>query len=532
VPSELTCEILVVGAGPSGIGAAIKLEQAGFSDFIVLEKAADVGGTWRDSVYPGLTCDIPALTYSFSYEQKPDWSSLWAPRAEILEYLRECTDKYRLRSHFHFHREVVDATYNEEGNYWVTRTADGSEYLSRFLINASGFLSTPRWPDVPGLDAFKGRKLHSAAWPTDLDLTGARIAFVGTGATGIQLAPELAPIAGRLSVFQRTPIWLLPKVPLPVPKPMQSAFRRVPASQQAARLMTTAFMDLVFWRAFTNYGQVRLMGRGVEKLARGHIRRQVNDPDTVAKLTPEYSWGCKRPSFSNAFYPIFNRDNVELVTEPIVRVTPTGIVTEDGAEREMDAIVCATGYRPFEKDTLPTYPVRGSGGQELDAYWDEARYQAFRGFAINRFPNYFMIFGPYSIASTSYFVMIELMVRNIVRVLQAARREGANYVEVRREAQAEDWENVISRKRSSVWKVANCGPSNTFYVDRFGDTPLFRPTYHPGEWRRARTLDGRKHFHLEHRGTELQRAKSPTLDYGANDALLIPRSHPPTGARP
>jgi cation diffusion facilitator CzcD-associated flavoprotein CzcO len=501
--TTVTSEIVVVGAGVAGIGAAIGLQRASLTDFAVLEKAGDVGGTWRDSVYPGLTCDVPALTYSFSYEPKPDWSSVWAPQEEIYQYLRDCTDKHDLRRHFHFHREVVEASYDASRNCWLTQTADGSEYVSRFLINASGFLNVPRWPDIPGIEEFQGRTIHTAAWPRGLDLTGARIALIGTGATAIQLAPELASVAGRLSIFQRTPIWLLPKPGLRVPGSLQAAFRRAPVTQRAARLTTTAFMDLIFWRVFNDYNQVQLLGRAVEKVARSHIRRQVRDPDTVAKLTPHYSWGCKRPSFSNTFYPIFNRGNVELVTDPIARVTRTGIVTADGIERSADVLVCATGYQPFQKDTLPTYPVHGRDGVELRDYWFHRRYQAFRGFAIHGFPNYFMVFGPYAIASTSYFATVELAVRSIVRLLNAARRERANYVEVRSEAQARDWEAVIRRKAASIWSVGNCGPSNTYYLDRHGDTPMFRPTYHPGEWWRARTLDGRKYFLVDYRGADL-----------------------------
>jgi cation diffusion facilitator CzcD-associated flavoprotein CzcO len=491
-------EIVVIGAGPSGIGVGIKLREAGFGDFVILERAADVGGTWRDATYPGLTVDIPVLTYSFSYEQKPDWSSLWAPQRELYAYLRGCAEKYGLTPHVRFGREVMSAAWDEDANTWITRTASGEEFRSRHLINASGFLSVPKWPDIDGLDDYQGKKVHTSAWSADLDLAGDRIAFIGTGATGIQLAPELAPIAGRLHVFQRTPIWLLPKPPLPIPSFLQRVFRLVPGVQRLARLLVAAFMDLVFWRAFTNYGQVRWMGRLVERLARRHIRGQVDDAGTADRLTPRYSWGCKRPSFSNVFYPIFNRENVELVTEPIERLTPKGIVTRDGVERPVDALICATGYQPFEKAALPTYPVTGRAGQRLDDYWDTHRYQAFRGFAVHGFPNYFMVFGPYSIASTSYIAMIELQARNIVRILTEARGAGADYVEVRADAQAADFADMLRRKRTAIWTVGNCGASNSFYYDRFGDTPGFRPTYHPGEWRAARTLSA-DHFHLESR---------------------------------
>ena len=506
MPGDVTSEIVVVGAGISGIGAAISLRRAGFDDFVVLERAGDIGGTWRDSVYPGLTCDVPALTYSFSSDQKPDWSSIWAPQEEILGYLRGCVDRHRLWPHLRFGCDVLEARYDEQASCWRVRTADGAEVVSRFLINASGFLNVAKWPSIPGFDLFTGQKIHPSQWPHDVDLREARIGFIGTGATAIQLAPELAPVARQLSIFQRTPIWLLPKPRLRVPAGLHAMWRRAPATQRAASLMTAAFMDLVFWRAFTDYDQVRLLGRAVESLARRHIRRQVDDPELATKLTLSYSWGCKRPSFSNVFYPIFNRDNVELVTERIERITPAGIVTADGTERAIDVLICATGYQPFAPNTLPTYPVYGRDGVELREHWFEHRYQAFRGFAMFGFPNYFVICGPYSIASTSYFTMVELAMRNISRLLSLARQERADYVEVRRQAQSEDWEYVIGRKASSIWAVANCASSNTYYLDRFGDTPQFRPTYSPGEWWRARRFDGRRYFQIERRGLQAVRA--------------------------
>jgi cation diffusion facilitator CzcD-associated flavoprotein CzcO len=488
VTAIVKTEILVVGAGVSGIGTGIGLRKAGFEDFLIVDRAHEVGGTWRDHTYPGLTVDIPSLIYSFSFEQKPDWSSLWAPQAEVLDYCLGLADKYGLRPHLRFGQEVLEARYDESDRVWRTETADGITYESRYLINASGYFSAPRLPDVPGLDGFGGVIAHSSQWSDTLELRGKQVAVIGTGASAIQLAPHVAEVADGLAVYQRTPIWLLPKPPMRFRRPLREAFAKVPGFQRVARLATSAFMDLLFFRFFTNYPQVAGLARLVEKICRAHIRRQVDDPAVRDALTPRFSWGCKRPSFSGDFYPIFNKPGVELVTAPIEKVTADGVVTSDGRIRKTDVIVCATGYQPFEKAALPTYPVRGRDGQDLREYWDENRYQAFQGYAVHGFPNFFLVFGPYSIASSSYFAMVEVAVRSIVRCLEGARSRGADYVEVTPQAQAADHAETLRRKATSVWSTANCAASSSYYVDRFGDTPGFRPTYHWMEWWASRTL--------------------------------------------
>src|SRR5581483_3295659 len=413
ITTGLGTETVIVGAGISGIGAGIALRDAGFRDFLILERAYDVGGTWRDHTYPGLTVDAPSLIYSFSYAQKPDWSSVWAGQREVLDYLRSLTERYSLRPHIRFGADVVSAEFDTGRCAWRVRCADGREIVCRYLINGSGYLNTPKTPDIDGGACFAGTILHTMNWRPDLDLTGRRVAMIGTGATAIQLAPHIAGTAAHLTVFQRTPIWLLPKPALPFTPGLQRIFARVPGAQRLARLITSAFMELVLFRTFTNYPQVRWLAERVEALGRRHIRTQVHDPAIREALTPRYSWGCKRPSVSNDFYPIFNRDDVTLVTEPIVRVTSDALVTADGTHHHADVIVCATGYQPFAYATLPTYPVRGAAGIDLREFWNEHRHQAFHGFAVPGFPNFFLVLGPYSIASSSYFAMVEVAMRNI-----------------------------------------------------------------------------------------------------------------------
>lgn len=483
MPKAFRTEIIVVGAGLGGIAAGVKLRDAGFRDFVILERADDLGGTWRDNVYPGLTVDIPCLTYSFSFHQNPSWSRIYAPQEEILRYCHNVTDHYRLRSHLRFGAAVVQSRFDAETNLWHTTMANGDSYTSRYVIGATGYLSVPRWPDFDGIKRFEGRTLHTSRWDNDYDLTGKRIAFIGTGATGIQLIPEIAARGVEaLYVFQRTPAWVLPKLDRTVPPAVQFLFRRVPGALRLTRFVLAAFLDLLLLRVFINYRQVRPLALRVEQLCLWQIRRQVDDPALVAKLTPDYNWPCKRPLFSNGFYPSFNRRNVELVTEPVSGLTPNGIVTSDGVERPIDALVCGTGFQPYGKETTPTFIVIGKDGTALDDYWDLNRYQAFRGVAITNYPNYFMVGGPYSIAHHSYVQTIETSVRYIVAVLRKARAKHAQYVEVRPESQAAEYRDILKKRTKELFFVGNCAGAHTYYYDRFGDTPSFRPSYHPRVW--------------------------------------------------
>ena len=495
MPNQSEVDIVVVGAGLSGIAAGVKLLENGFHDFVILEKADDLGGSWRDNVYPGLTVDIPCLTYSFSFHQKPDWSRIYAPRAEILDYCRDVTDHFGVRSHLRFAATVVESRFDADTHLWHTRLSDGHSYVSRYVIGATGYLSVPRWPDFDGIDRFEGKALHTSNWDNDYDLTGKRVAFVGTGATGIQLIPEIADRGVEaLHVFQRTPVWVLPKLDAAIPPAVQSTFRRLPGMMRLTRFLLASVLDLVLIRVFVNYRQVRPLAQQIERLCLWHLRKQVDNPGLIEKFTPEYNWACKRPVFSNTFYPAFSRSNVELVTEPIERVTPNGIVTGDNIERPIDVLVCGTGFQPYGKESTPTFTVIGKDGTALDDFWDENHYQALRGVATTNYPNYFMVGGPYSIAHHSYVQTIETSVRYIIRVLREARTRRASYVEVRPESQAAEYRDILKKRKKELFFVGNCAGANTYYIDRFGDTPSFRPSYHPKVWLDSKLGLFVKHF--------------------------------------
>src|SRR5581483_6596492 len=281
-----------------------------------------------------------------------------------------------------------------------------------------------------------------------------------------------------------------------LPRALQRTFRRLPWTQRLARLLVSGFMDLVVFRRFTFYRQVAWLGWIAEWACRRHLSGQVEDPGLRDRLTPRFAWGCKRPSFSSDYFPIFNRPDVELVDDPIERLTPDGIVTSDGTVREVDAVICATGFQAFEKSALPTYPVRGRDGEDLADYWDRGRYQAFRGFAVHGYPNFFLMFGPYSVSSSSYFGMVETTARSIARCLLEARRRDAGTVEVDARSQAQEFARILRAKERSIWAGSACRGSNTYYLDRFGDTPGFRPSSHPREWLASRFAP-MKHFRFQ-----------------------------------
>lgn len=478
-------EVLVVGSGFAGIGVGIKLNKIGIRNFVILEKASDLGGAWRDNTYPGLAVDIPGLTYSFSFEQNPNWSGLYPPGAELKKYADHCAEKYDVRSHVQFNKTVTKSVYDEKHNLWTTYLESGETITSRYLVGASGFLSIVKMPAIPGIDEFKGTKLHTARWDHRHDLNGERVGFIGTGATAIQLIPEIAPKLKSLAVYQRTPIWLLPKADVPISERMQTAFKYIPFLQRAARLTLSMFTDLVFIHGLIRYKRFERLLKWTEGLCIKHIRNQVKDPAIQEKLIPKYDFGCKRPSFTSKFYPVFNRENVELVTTPIARITAKGIVTTDGKEREIDTLICATGFQVFEKGALPTFRIYGKNGVELSDFWEVNRYSAFMGATVPSYPNFFLIFGPYSLSNASYFGMIENQTRHMARCLQAAQRKHANYIEVKKESHDKDFEYILNKAKKSIFAVGDCAAANSYYFDSHGDSPGIRPVTSVEAWAKS-----------------------------------------------
>jgi cyclohexanone monooxygenase len=484
LPSAPDYTTVIVGAGFSGIGAAIQLDRAGLDDYLIVEAGDEAGGTWYWNTYPGIAVDIPSFSYQFSFEQSPDWSRTYAPGRELKAYADHCVDKYGLRSKIRFGTKVVGADFDEERDLWSVSTDRGGTITARFLINAGGVLVTPKLPDVDGVDSFAGSTMHTARWDHGNDLAGKRVAIIGTGASAVQVIPEIAPIVERLTVFQRTPIWCFPKPDVPL-SPAARRIMRIPGGKAIQRLLSQAYVELTFPLA-AQYFTVNPMAKNASKVGEAYLRKQVDDPVVRDKLTPRYAVGCKRPGFHNTYLSTFNRDNVELVTEPIDKITGSGVATVGGETRDVDVLILATGFKVLDPDSVLSYPVNGPGGTSLTQFWDEHRLQAYEGVSVPGFPNFFSVFGPYGYVGSSYFALIESQTHHIVRCLKRAHRRNANRVEVTREANDRYFAEMMRKRHTQIFWQDSCQLANSYYFDKNGDVPLRRATTLGAYWRSRR----------------------------------------------
>ena len=475
-------EVAIVGAGFSGIGAAIKLDQAGIEDSVLLEAGDGIGGAWHWNTYPGVCVDIPSPSYQFSFEQRDDWSKTYALGSELKDYAESCADRYGLRSRIRLNTLVNGATFDERSDLWELSIADGRTLTARFVVGATGVFSQPKPPEIDGLDSFAGTVMHTARWDHSQDLSGRRVAIIGTGASAVQVIPSIAREVQRLTVFQRTPIWCLPKPDKPREEWLLAGF---PGAGLIRRLASQLFVELTFPLPAHFDGVIPLAKLG-ERAGRKHLRDQVHDPALREKLTPDYTLGCKRPGFSNDYLPTFNRENVDLVTETIEEIVPTGVRTADGAEHEVDTLILATGFRVFDRGNMPPYPVLGRDGVNLERWWDENRFQAYQGVSVPGFPNLFAILGPYAYNGASYFTLIENQSRHIVRCLTRARDQGATSVEVREEANRRYFESMLGRRKNQVFFRGSCANANSYYFDRHGDAPFRASPTLEAAWTSAR----------------------------------------------
>ena len=420
---------MIVGAGFSGIGAAIRLRQEGIEDFVVLERADEVGGTWEANTYPGCRCDVPSHLYSYSFAPNPDWSEMYSPQAEIWQYLIDTTDRFGIRPKIRFGWTLATAEWDEERGLWRLRSDEGEEITARVVISAVGGLVDPRYPDIPGIESFEGEAMHSARWNHDYDVTGKRVAVIGTGASGIQIVPEIAPKVAHLHVFQRTAAWVMPHRNRPITRFERRLFRRFPALQRLRRGLIYASHEPL---AIGMTLRPRLLNV-LKRVGLKHLEKQVPDPELRRKLTPTFVPGCKRLLPTNDFYPALMRDNVELVTDPIAAVTPKGIRTADGTEHELDAIVFATGYEVHDRQGPEG--VRGRDGHSIREVWEQGGTRAHRGTTIAGFPNHFTLLGPNTGGGHQSIVyMIESQINYVLSALRLMERRGLESVEVRPEA--------------------------------------------------------------------------------------------------
>jgi cation diffusion facilitator CzcD-associated flavoprotein CzcO len=464
-------EVLIVGAGFSGIGVAISLQKAGIHDHAIVESGDRFGGTWQWNTYPGVAVDIPSFSYQFSFERRADWSRVYAPGAELRAYAEHCATKYGLRSKARFNLRVDGATFDEGASLWRITTSNGEEPTARHVVDATGVLTHPKRPDIPGVDDFEGITLHTARWDHSQDLTGKRVAVIGTGASAVQVIPAIADAVSHLTVFQRTPIWCLPKYDAAIPARARWVLGRVPGASRVARLASQSLVELSFPIA-AHYHRTLPVAGLVEKQARAFLEAEVQDPVIRDKLTPRYPLGCKRPSFHNEYLATFNRPDVHIETTPIERIEPNAAVTTDGHVHEIDALILATGFKVFDPGNMPAYTVTGAGGADLESFWAQNRHQAYEGVTVPGFPNHFTMFGPYGYNGSSYFNLIETQARHIVRCLRHAKDVGATLVEVRPEANARYFAQMLRRRNRQVFWQAGCSLANSYYFDAHGDVPL------------------------------------------------------------
>ncbi|MFO0696848.1 MAG: NAD(P)/FAD-dependent oxidoreductase [Polyangiales bacterium] len=461
--SPIDHEILIVGAGISGIGAAIRLREAGFHDFAILEKAESLGGTWRDNTYPGCACDVPSAIYSYSFAQKPDWSRVFAAQPEILAYVEDVARRFDVVRHVLFGEPAEDARWDEAELRWIVRTPKAT-HRARILISCAGYLHEPIVPDLPGLAEFPGTLFHSSRWNHAHDLRGERVAVIGTGASAIQFVPEIQPLVSRLHLYQRTPQWILPKPDAEMPG-LSRSLLRLPFAKDAFR--------------FALYEGFETLGYGfrnpewlerAEALARAHLRRQVPDAEKRKKLEPDYVLGCKRVLLSNDYYPAVAKPNVELLATGVREVRGRVVVGSDGSEREVDTIVLGTGFHVSDPPIAET--VHRGDGRSLASVWAGSP-EAYRGTTIAGFPNLFLVLGPnLAIGHNSAFVVIEAQLDYILSALSAMRAKGLRRLEVKRAVQTAYNREVQRDLAGTVWNTGGC---SSYYLDANGKNSIGFP---------------------------------------------------------
>jgi cation diffusion facilitator CzcD-associated flavoprotein CzcO len=471
--------VVIVGTGFSGLGMAIQLRKEGREDFVILEKADDVGGTWRDNTYPGCACDIPSHVYSFSFEQNPGWSRAYSPQPEIWHYLRGVAEKYQLRRFIRFGQEMTGARWDDEDSRWHVATKAGEEFVGQFMVAGIGALHLPLVPELPGIERFQGVSFHSAQWDHDFDHKGKKVAVVGTGASAVQFVPQIAPEVVKLSLFQRTPPWVMPKVDHEMPGWTRRAFRSVPLLQRAYR-------DFLYWvlevRALGFNGHPGVMKVG-ERIAKRNIEKAVKNPELRAKLTPDYTMGCKRVLVSNDYYPAVVRNNVDVITDCVAEVREHSVVDGAGVEHEVDAIIYGTGFHVT--DAFDDLDIVGKDGRNLGKEWASEGMRTHLGITVSGFPNLFFLLGPNTgLGHNSVVFMIESQITYVAEAMRIVEYSRAKALDARADAQARFNADIQRKLAKGVWTQGGC---KSWYLDAKGVNRTIWPGFTWRYW-----LDTRK----------------------------------------
>jgi len=456
--------IAIIGSGFGGLGTAIRLKQQGITDFVILERAGEVGGVWRDNSYPGCACDVESHLYSFSFAPNPDWSHSFSRQPEIWDYLRRCATDYGLLPQLRFNHEVREAVWESDAQRWRIETSVGT-YTASVLVAAAGSLSDPAMPQLQGLENFRGKMFHSARWDHDFDLTGRRVAVIGTGASAVQFVPAIQPQVRKLHIFQRTAPWLVPRRDRPLAERERERFRRYPLTQRILRAGIYSLRE-IFGFAFRHPWAMRYF----ERMARRHLEAAVTDPLLRAKLTPDYTIGCKRILISNDYFPALTQPNVELVTDRIIEVRENSIVSQDGTERFADAIIFGTG---FQVTNLPfARHIHGRDGRTLSEVWAGSP-KAHVGTTVAGFPNLFLLQGPNTgLGHTSVILMLEAQIEHVLSAVSFMRRNNVAAMEPRPEAQTAYIADIDQRMQRTVWNSGGC---MSWYLDVNGRNSTLWP---------------------------------------------------------
>ncbi|NEW41555.1 NAD(P)/FAD-dependent oxidoreductase [Nocardia cyriacigeorgica] len=499
-------EIVVIGAGPGGIAAGALLKRAGIDEFTILERAGEVGGSWRDNTYPGISVDVPALVYQYSFARKADWPTAFPTGAEVQAYHQDVARRYGLYRHLRFHVEIVREVWDEKHRRWALHTADGEIITARFVISAVGAFLRPKVDGgIQGLGDFANMVQRPDAWDHAHDLAGKRVAVVGTGASSVQITPAIAPEVGHLDVYQRTPVWCLPKPNYQVPRWLQAALRVPGVAAAQCGVILLGLEPIATLATYMPLAVAKPLMAAFDAFAtrvyRAYLRRIVDDPETAAALTPGYGPMAKRLTLSTGFPAVFNRDNVRLITDDIERFTEQGIRTIDGTEYHYDVIVLATGYEMHtDPESYAEGAVVGRDGFDLGQFFGANGVQAYEGVAVAGLPNRWMLVGPYSLSDIGWHGMVETTASHAIRAIVEARRRRASTVEVSERAHAAYHAEI--RKRGQVLRhyveTQNKG-TRTYYRNSHGDTPYFRPAGAlETRWRGRHFPFTDYHFEAEH----------------------------------
>jgi cyclohexanone monooxygenase len=437
--------VAVLGAGAGGIAMGIRLKRAGY-EFTIYERSDGVGGTWRDNTYPGAACDVPSHLYSYSFELNPWWSRTYATQPEILAYLERCTDQYGVRPHVRTGCAITEARWDGDAHQWVLTSDEGERFRADVVVSGLGMLNVPDIPDIPGADRFRGRAFHSSRWDHSKSVAGERVGSIGTGASAIQYVPAIAPEAEHVTVFQRTPIWITPRFDTPYTPEEQRRFARVPFAARRHR-----------FQIWYQYQQADFAADGEQtlmqtELAKSYLARKITDPELAAVLTPDYPVGCKRPLISRDWLPALTRDDVRVVTEPIVEITETGLRTADGELHEVDTIVYGTGFKANE--FLSTIDIIGEGGRRLHDDWRDGA-EAYLGLSVAGYPNLFLLYGPNTNGVNSIIFFHEAQTHFVLAALGTMRGLGVASVDVRRRTMDRYNERIQAALQGTVW-LAGC----------------------------------------------------------------------------